>query len=344
MIHRHRYPGSRMPERSPVRAAYGDPLLLAMYRSMARIRRVQEGIVARYRFDRIKNPVHLALGQEATAVGMALALERKDTVWISHRSHGPYLAKGGSLRTMLSELYCRADGCTGSRGGGMHLLDPAAGIVGGSAIVAGSIPIAVGAALAFRLRGERRVSCAFFGDGATEQGACSESLNFSALRRLPVVFFCENNFYSSCSPIEYRQPEGVEIWRRSEGFGLPSTCVDGTNVLDVYDAAAAAVRRAREGGGPAFIEARVCRYLAHSGASDDSATGYRDPQEPVEWRRLGDPIEQFSSRLRAEGLLDDRAIAKVDEEIASEVEAEFQRAEGAPAPDPGAVLDHVYAD
>lgn len=343
MIHRHPYPGSRMRGRPPVRPAYGDSLLLEMYRSMARIRRVQEGIVARYRFDRIKNPVHLALGQEATAVGMALALEREDPVWIGHRSHGPYLAKGGSLRRMLSELYCRADGCTGSRGGSMHLLDKDAGVAGGSAIVAGSIPIAVGAALAFRLRGERRVSCAYFGDGATEEGACSESLNFSALRRLPVVFFCENNFYSSCSPIEYRQPEGVEIWRRSAGFGLPASCVDGTNVLDVYDAAAAAVRRAREGGGPSFIEARVCRYLAHSGAIDDSATGYRDPQEPAEWRRLADPIEQLCARLRVEGLLDDRAVVNIDEELEREVEAEFGRAEEAPTPDPRTVLDHVYA-
>lgn len=343
MTFRHRYPGARMHERPPVRPVYGDGLLLGMYRTMRRIRRVQEGIVARYSLNRIKNPVHLSVGQEGACVGLALALEREDLLWISHRSHGPYLAKGGSLRRMLSELHCRADGCTGSRGGGMHLVDKEAGVAGGSAIVAGAIPVAVGAALAFRVRGEGRVSCAAFGDGATEQGACSESLNFAALRRLPVVFFCENNFYSSCSPIEVRQPEGVEIWRRSAGFGLPSACVDGMNVLDVYDAAVAAVRRAREGGGPSFIEARTCRYLAHSGAVDDSASGYRDPAEPEEWRALGDPIRQLEERLRAEGLLDDRKVAAVGEELDREVEAEIRRAEEAPEPDPREVLDHVYA-
>jgi pyruvate dehydrogenase E1 component alpha subunit len=173
---------------------------------MFRIRRIEEAIESRYHEDEMKTPIHLVIGQEATSVGCCAALTTRDLLYSSHRTHGNYLAKGGDLRAMLAELYCRINGCAGSRGGSMHLIDKSVGMAGTSAIVAGAIPIATGAALAVQLKGEDRVVVVFLGEAATEEGATSESLNFAVLKQLPIVFLCENNFYSVQSPLWTRQP------------------------------------------------------------------------------------------------------------------------------------------
>src|SRR5262245_26265657 len=231
--------------------------LLALYRSMLRIRRIEEEIERRYSQDQMKTPIHLVIGQEAAAVGCCAALTPTDLVYSSHRTHGAYLAKGGDLKAMLCEMHCRLNGCAGSRGGSMHLIDKAAGMAGTSAIVGGAVPIAVGAALAAQMKGETRVVVVFLGDATTEEGVTSESLNFAALKQVPVVFFCENNFYSVQSPLATRQPPTRVIHQWAASHRVPAIEVDGANVLAVEDAVAAAAARARAGGGPSFIEAPV---------------------------------------------------------------------------------------
>src|SRR5947208_4562818 len=220
--------------------------LIDFYRSMLRIRRIKEEIERRYHQDQMKTPIHLVIGQEAAAVGACAALRPTDLVYSSHRTHGAYLAKGGDLKAMLCEMHCRINGCVGSRGGSMHLIDKAAGMAGTSAIVGGAVPIATGAALAAKMKAEDRVVVAFLGDATTEEGVMAESLNFTALKKIPIVYFCENNFYSVQSPLATRQPpRDIRAW--AAAFGMPAVAVDGVNVLAVRHAMADAVARARAG-------------------------------------------------------------------------------------------------
>ena len=327
-------------------ARFGGPHpaadLTALYRSMLRIRRVEEEIERRYHQDQMKTPIHLVIGQEATAVGCCSALRSTDLVYTSHRTHGAYLAKGGDLRRMLSEMHCRIDGCVGSRGGSMHLIDKSVGMAGTSAIVGGAVPIAVGAALAAQMKREDRVVVVFVGDATTEEGVMAESLNFAALKNVPVIFFCENNFYSVQSPLSTRQPaRDIRTW--AEAHALPALSVDGVNVLAVRDAVVAAVQRARSGGGPTFVEAAVYRFRAHGGAGDDSKTGYRDEAERVAWEAV-DPLALFGQYLETSSRLDDAAVATMEREIAAEIAEAFEHALAAPNPTEADLYRHVYAD
>jgi acetoin:2,6-dichlorophenolindophenol oxidoreductase subunit alpha len=309
---------------------------------MFRIRRIEEAIESRYHEDEMKTPIHLVIGQEATSVGCCAALTTRDLLYSSHRTHGNYLAKGGDLRAMLAELYCRINGCAGSRGGSMHLIDKSVGMAGTSAIVAGAIPIATGAALAVQLKGEDRVVVVFLGEAATEEGAASESLNFAVLKQLPIVFFCENNFYSVQSPLWTRQP-AREIWHWAQGYGMPSTQVDGMNVLTVYDATRDAVARAKSGAGPTFIEARCYRYRAHGGSGDDTKAGYRDMDERSAWDAF-DPVALYSQYLSEGGVLTDAQLQTMSVEIAREIEDAFAFAIESPNPVEADLYRHVYAD
>jgi pyruvate dehydrogenase E1 component alpha subunit len=309
---------------------------------MFRIRRIEEAIESRYHEDEMKTPIHLVIGQEATSVGCCAALTTRDLLYSSHRTHGNYLAKGGDLRAMLAELYCRINGCAGSRGGSMHLIDKSVGMAGTSAIVAGAIPIACGAALAVQLKGEDRVVVVFLGEAATEEGAASESLNFAALKQLPIVFFCENNFYSVQSPLWTRQP-AREIWHWAQGYGMPSTQVDGMNVLAVYDATRDAVARAKSGAGPTFIEARCYRYRAHGGSGDDTKAGYRDMDERSAWDAF-DPVALYLQYLSEGGVLTDVQLQTIRVEIAREIEDAFAFAIESPNPVEADLYRHVYAD
>ena len=309
---------------------------------MFRIRRIEEAIESRYHEDEMKTPIHLVIGQEATSVGCCAALTTRDLLYSSHRTHGNYLAKGGDLRAMLAELYCRINGCAGSRGGSMHLIDKSVGMAGTSAIVAGAIPIATGAALAVQLKGEDRVVVVFLGEAATEEGAASESLNFAVLKQLPIVFLCENNFYSVQSPLWTRQP-AREIWHWAQGYGMPSAQVDGMNVLTVYDATRDAVARAKSGAGPTFIEARCYRYRAHGGSGDDTKAGYRDMDERSAWDAF-DPVALYSQYLSEGGVLTDAQLQTMSVEIAREIEDAFAFAIESPNPVEADLYRHVYAD
>ncbi|MBI5428597.1 MAG: thiamine pyrophosphate-dependent dehydrogenase E1 component subunit alpha [Nitrospinae bacterium] len=339
---RYAYSGKGFEPFEPAIGKYDREFLVSLLWSMMRIRMVQEEMERRYREDEMKTPIHLVIGQEATSVGCCAALERKDQVFSGHRTNGNYLAKGGDLKAMMSELYCRANGCVASRGGSMHLLDKEAGYAGSSGIVAGSLPIATGAALAARMLKQDWATMVFFGDAATEEGTLWESLNYAALRELPVIYVCENNFFSVCSPLEARQPK-VEIYEKAASFGLHSVQVDGTNVLEVYETARSAVERARSGKGPTFIESLAYRWRGHGGAGDDSDTGYRDPAEVEHWKQYC-PIEGFYNFLAKRGQIDEPGRNALVKQIQNEVLKAFEHAISSPVPEESDLFKHVYSD
>ncbi|MBI2847902.1 MAG: thiamine pyrophosphate-dependent dehydrogenase E1 component subunit alpha, partial [Chloroflexi bacterium] len=256
--------------------------LRSLYREMLRIQKVELKVDELYHEDQMKTPVHLCLGQEAVAAGVCLSLTPDDYVFTNHRGHGHYIAKGGDVKRMVAELYNRETGCSRGRGGSMHLVDIAAGLPGSSSIVAGSIPIATGAALASVLKKDKRISVTFFGDAATEEGVIYESINFAMLKKLPVIYVCENNFYSVFSPLRKRQSRD-DIYRRFTGLAIPSYRVDGNNVIEVYRTAKKAIGQARGGGGPSFIECRTYRLRDHHGTTSGVEVGYRSQKEVDEW-------------------------------------------------------------
>lgn len=254
-----------------------------LYATMLRIRMVEETIARLYPQREMRSPTHLYIGQEAVAAGVCGALERDDVLVSYYRSHGWYLAKGGSLTGLMGEMFGRVTGCSGGWGGSMHLIDRAVGFMGTSAIVAGGISHAVGTALADRILGRATVSVAAFGDGAVEAGVFHESLNFAALRKLPVIFVCENNLWAAFAPLEDRQPHG-DVSLRAGAYAIPGVRVDGNDVLAVQAATADAVARARAGEGPTLIEARTYRWLEHCGPNDDVAVGLRSAEDVAAWK------------------------------------------------------------
>lgn len=295
-----------------------------LYRDMLRIRRFEERIRAVYHLREMRSPPHLCMGHEAVAVGVCSALRKDDAVYPYYRSHGWYLAKGGDLRAMMAELFGRETGCSRGWGGSMHLIDLAAGVMGTSAIVGGTISHAAGAALTFRMRGKDSVAVAVFGDGATEEGVFHETMNFSALRKLPVVFVCENNLYATNTHIRDRQAQ-TEIYRHAERFGMPGYQVDGNDVLAVRARAVEAVTRARRGEGPTLVEFHTYRIFEHCGVNEDTDLGYRTPEEVESWRAR-DPLE------RGRRLIGDRDVAQMTEEIEAEIDAAFEHARSASWP------------
>jgi len=338
-----KYNGKGYRSRKNQSSSMDKELLIGLYRDMLRIRMVEEAIESRYHEDEMKSPIHLVIGHEAVSSGSCAALNKDDLIYCSHRTHGHYLSKGGSLKAMLSELYCRGNGCSGSRGGSMHLLDKSVGMAGSSAIVAGTIPIATGAALSFKLRKQNRVVVVYLGDAGTEEGACWEAVNFAALKKLPIIFLCENNFFSVCSSMEVRQPTDVEIFNKAEGFGLPGVRVDGTNVLDVFEVTQEAVSRARKNEGPTFIEAITYRWRGHGGAGDDSSSGYRDQEEVRHWEQYC-PINSYYDHLAYLKIIDGTTRNQAEKEIREEIQEAFEFAISSANPEEKDLYTHVYSE
>ncbi len=313
---------------------------LGLYTTLIRIRNVSLTIEKHDPEDQMKSPVHRALGEEAVAAGVCAHLRREDTVFSNHRSHAHYLAKGGDLKAMIAELHCKETGCAKGRGGSMHLIDKSVGHFGSSAIVGGSIPHAVGAAFAAVMRKTGLVSVSFMGDAATEQGVFFESLNWAALKKLPVVFVCENNFYSVCSHISARQANDT-IAMRPAAFAIPSAQVDGMNVLEVYARAREAVRHARGGHGPYFLECRVQRWRAHAGAGDPICAQYRRPEECREGF-LRDPIRDFVEMVTSRGMVKEPELRDIEGKVNHEIEEAFRFAKESPLPDKDDLLKHLF--
>ena len=309
---------------------------------MLRIRMVEERIAELYPEQEMRCPVHLCIGQEAVAVGVCAHLRREDYVLSGHRSHGHYLAKGGDLEAMLAEIYGKETGCAGGKGGSMHLVDLSAGFLGSAPIVGSTIPIAVGAAFGSVMRGEDRVMAVFFGEAATEEGVFHESINFAALKKLPVIFVCENNLYSVYSPLSVRQPEGRRVLDLARGYGVESRQGDGNDVLEVFHLVEEAVRRARAGEGPTFLELETYRWREHCGPNYDNDLGYRSETEFEEWNRRC-PLEKLKGRTSADGALNEEDCARMRGELAAEIDAAVKFARESPFPEARLLFDHTYS-
>jgi pyruvate dehydrogenase E1 component alpha subunit len=317
-------------------------LLLRLHRSMKRIRIVEERVAERYPEGRMRCPVHLCTGQEAVSAGVGAALAPRDLVVSTHRSHGHYLAKGGDLPRLIAEMHGKATGCSSGRGGSMHVVDEAAGFMGSNAILGSTIPVGTGLALAIQLAGEDRVSCVFLGDGATEEGVFYESVSFAALRRLPVLYVCENNLYSVMSPLAVRQPPGRVLHRVARCLGLAAEGGDGNDAVAVYRAARRAVARIRRGGGPVFLEFATYRWREHCGPLLDCGAGMRDEEEFRAWRER-DPVARLEASLLAAGVLDRAALEATEAAIAGEIDEAFAFADASPFPDPAEASRAVFA-
>jgi TPP-dependent pyruvate/acetoin dehydrogenase alpha subunit len=306
--------------------------LLELFRQMLLVRRFEERVYYLFLEGEIPGTLHQYQGQEAVAVGICAALERSDWITSTHRPHGHALAKGVSARAAMAELYGKATGCCRGRGGSMHLGDADVGMPPAIAIVGGGNTVVTGIGLAFKLRRTGQVAACFFGEGASNEGAFHEGLNFAAVQRLPVVFVCENNLYGASTP--FRSVSLVrDVASRAEAYGVAGTIVDGMDVLAVRDAATAAVAAARAGQGPSLLECKTYRFVGHS-RSD--ARGYRTREEEDEWKAL-DPIE----RIRP--LIDPDAARSAEAAVEAELDDAVEFARESPYPDPEEVGADGYA-
>ncbi len=313
------------------------PDLLQLYRMMVRIRGVEERLEQLFRTGEVYGSLHLCIGQEATATGACAALRPDDYVTCTYRGHGAVLAKGVPVDAVMAELLGRETGCCRGRSGSMLLTDLSRGLIFSTGIVGAGIPIAVGAALGARLAGNDRVALTFFGDGATNQGVFHEALNMAALWKLPCVLFCENNLYAEMTPI-HEESSVERLADRGCAYGIPGVVVDGNDVEAVYDVTAEAVARARGGGGPTLIEALTYRLTGHM-FGDTQA--YRPREEMEEWRAK-DPLLVARRRLGERGV-GAEAIARVDAEVAAEIEAALDFARRSPEPRGEEAMAYVLA-
>ncbi len=315
-------------------------VLWKIYMTMLKIRMVEEKIADLITRKEIICPCHLYIGQEAVATGVCTALENNDYVFSTHRSHGHYIAKGGSIKLMMAELYGRVTGCSRGRGGSMHITSPLVGLPGSSAIVAGTIPLAVGTALAFSIKKNGGVSVAFFGDGATDEGVFYESLNFAALKKLPIIFICENNLYSTHMHISARQLNG-NIYKKAQIFKMPGIQIDGNNVLEVFQAASEAIEDARNGKGPTLLECMTYRWRGHVGPNWDIDKGLRSKEE-VEWWVDNCPLKRLEEFLLKENILSESKKKQISKQVNEEIEEAIEFAKESPFPDKSEVLNDVF--
>ncbi|MGD9727166.1 MAG: thiamine pyrophosphate-dependent dehydrogenase E1 component subunit alpha [Nitrospiraceae bacterium] len=313
-------------------------VLTGLYRAMLLIRLTEERIAALIEGGEIKTPCHLCIGQEAVAAGVCAALNQEESIWGGHRSHGHYLAKGGNPHALMAEIFGKATGCSKGRGGSMHLVAPEIGLYGTVPLVGATIPLAVGAGLASTLRGDGHVAVAFFGDGATEEGHFHESMNFAALYRLPVLFVCENNFYSTHMALADRRPQD-NIAQAADLYGISGKRIDGNDAVVVHEAALEAAARARAGQGPTLLECRTYRWRGHVGPAWDLDVGGQRRRELEEWLPQ-DPIPRLRWRIaEAGGHLDE--LERMEEDVRAEIEAAVRFARESPSPDPGELLHRV---
>ena len=312
------------------------------FRDMTLIRVAEEAIGTLVEQGVARAPCHLGIGQEAVAVGVAAHLRSTDRVFGGHRSHSHFLALGGDVYALVAEVLGKADGASRGMGGSMHLFAGGVGFHGSVPIVGATIPIAVGAALAAKLDGYGDVAVAFFGDGATEEGVFHESMNLAASQRLPVLFVCENNLFSSHLDIALRQPSD-RIARYADAHKVQAATVDGNDLIAVTRAAAALVANARNGSGPGFLEAITYRHRGHVGPKEDVDVGVRRKMSDLAaWKRL-DPLHRFRGALLAAGLMTAAQLDEQERELRVVVQAACERAKAAPYPEAAALLGAVFA-
>jgi len=316
------------------------PEPLSLYFEMLRIRRVEEEIARKYPQQEMRAPVHLCIGQEAPAVGVSANLRPLDQALSGHRSHGHYLAKGGDLRSMISELYGKVTGCCRGRGGSQHLVDASVGFAAAAPILASTLSIATGVAWTLKHRGGQDVAVAYFGDAACEEGVFHESLSFASLHSLPILFVCENNLYSVHSPLNERQPDRP-ISDLAQAHAMPGITVDGNDVRDVSQVASRAIDRAREGGGPTLLECETYRIVGHVGPGPELDMGYRDQTELDFWHAR-DPLTMEEGRLALQVTNWSAVKDELEMVVGSEIEDAFTFAAASEFPAPEEMLMDVY--
>lgn len=323
---------------SPIDAAMAEQ----MHKDLVFIRRAEATLAERYKQQEMRTPTHFGLGQEAVAVGVCAALRKTDVAYSHHRSHNHYLAKGGSFYRLAAELFGRQTGCSGGRGGSVHLTAREHGFIASSAILAECVSAATGSALALAMDKSDNVAVAFFGDAVAEEGAFYECLSYAGLKKLPVLYVCENNGYATESPLDIRQPEGVTIHERVAAFKMPVRKVNGNDVRAVYRAATQLVEAMRTNPGPAFLECETYRWLEHVGPWHDHELKrtYRTEEELRDWQKRC-PIKHSQEVLIKEGISSE-AIAAWEQEIQTQIDRDMEQAYQDPWPDPKDLLNHVY--
>ncbi len=314
-----------------------DPKLVEdIYGHMYLIRRVEEEIIRVYPTDKIKSPVHLSIGQEAVSVGVCRALRPDDVVFGTYRGHAMYLAKGGNLQRMIAELYGKVTGCAKGKGGSMHLVDLEKHVMGTSAIVATTIPLSVGYAYSLKYRQSNSVVISFFGDGAVDEGAFHESMNFAGLKKVPVLFICENNFYAIHSH-HIERHHSDNIFERAKTYGMPAERIEDGDILGIYKTVSEHVEKIRKGQGPAFLECFTSRWKEHVGPNDDFHLGYRTEKEVLPWKK-NDQLAKLRS------LLDISVVKQLESKIDRDIKAAFEFAEESPFPESQEVGEDVFKE
>ncbi|MQA84275.1 MAG: ABC transporter substrate-binding protein [Streptosporangiales bacterium] len=310
---------------------------LDIYRVMLTIRSFESAAADLLAGGRLPGFLHLSIGQEGVAAGVCSALGPEDGITTTHRGHGHCIAKGGSVDRMMAELFGRGEGYCKGRSGSMHIMDADAGILGAHAIVGAGLPMAVGAAYSAKVRGERRVAVAFFGEGAVGEGVFHESLNLAALWSLPVVFVCENNRYAELSHVSMHL-SAKHVADFGAPYGIPAATLDGNDVLAVASAARKAVGRARDGGGPTLLEFETYRWRGHF---EGDPQRYRSRDEVASWQAR-DPVARFQERLEAGFAVDVAELDRIEREASTAVERAVEWAESLPPAPPTSLLEDVY--
>ena len=316
-----------------------NKLYFKLYKQMYRTRSVEIEIAKRYSEGKMRCPTHLSIGQEAVPSVFSLLSKKSDFAVSSHRGHAHYLAKGGNLKSMIAEIYGKKTGCSKGKGGSMHLVDLSVNFMGTSAIVGNSIPVGVGLALSSKIKKKKDVSFVFFGDGAVEEGVFYESVNFALVKKLPVVFICENNFYSVYSPLSVRQPKGRSISKMVKAMGAQVYNCDGNDPLKIFKVLSKAVRQTRRGAGPCFLEFFTYRWLEHCGPNFDNNLNYRTKKEFLYWKKK-DPLTNLKKKL------DNKTVKKLNnykKKVKKEIENAFNFANKSPFPKTTEAFKGVYA-
>ena len=311
--------------------------LITMYCQMLTIRRFEERCNTLFMQGRIPSTLHLYIGQEAVAVGVCAHLHTSDYVLGTHRPHGHAIAKGVALRDIMAELMAKVTGCSKGKAGSMHVGDIRVGMPPAIGIVGGNAPIACGMALAQKRLGRNDVTVCFFGDGAVNEGAVHEAMNMASIWTLPVVFVCENNLYGASTPF-HAVSKSENVADRAVAYGMPGVIADGSDVLAVYQAAGAAIERARAGQGPTLLECKTYRLCGHS--RSDPLT-YRSKEEEAEWRAR-EPIGRLGTQLKAQGVATDASLEQIEHEVTAQIDDAVAYAEASPYPLPEDALKHVF--
>lgn len=313
-----------------------------MYRRMCRIRYFEEAVIEIHSSGELIGPAHPYIGEEAVAVGACAALEKSDRIAGNHRSHGHPIAKGGDVKRAMAEILGKSDGFCKGKGGSMHLADFSLGILGESGIVASSVPIATGAALASKLGKQGFVSMVFFGDGASNQGACHESMNMAALWDLPIIFMCENNGYAITT--SYKNSVSVDhVSDRASAYGMPGVLVDGQDAIAVWEATDEAVRRARAGEGPTLIEAMTYRFEDHSLGLDRVRKSEYRTQDEIDEAMKRDPLEIHRGAMISHGFSTEQECDEIETAVQTEIAEAVEFARNSPFPEPEALYDDMWA-